>query len=254
MAETIEQVAEVPEDMAGNRLDQVAAQLFPDYSRARLQLWIKSGELTVDGEVKRPREKLLSGEILRLEAQVEDEDRWEAQDIALDVVYEDEALIVVNKPAGLVVHPAAGHASGTLLNALLNHMAGKLPISRWQRDLTDSTVQRNFGMAIAYAVIAINSTIRGLGKLQADSAVMTADLDNNWAVLGEAVQTVMRRYGIPEPYEKLKALTRGNVVDQKLIQDFVRSLDIPEDARERLLHLTPATYTGLAESLLDRSD
>lgn len=119
MAETIKLTAEVPEEFAGMRLDQVAAQLFPDYSRARLQIWIKSGELSVNGEQKKPREKLLSGEILELVAEVENEERWEAEDIALDVVHEDETLLVINKPAGLVVHPAAGHPSGTLLNALL---------------------------------------------------------------------------------------------------------------------------------------
>jgi adenylosuccinate lyase len=137
-----------------------------------------------------------------------------------------------------------------LANALLGHFASKLPVSRWQRDLTDSTVQRNFGVAAGYVVIAINSTVRGLGKLQANTTRIAADLDQNWAILGEAVQTVMRRYGIPEPYEKLKDLTRGQVVDQKLIQDFVRSLDIPDDAKDRLLELTPSTYTGLAESLV----
>ncbi|WP_101759648.1 23S rRNA pseudouridine(1911/1915/1917) synthase RluD [Oceanicoccus sp. KOV_DT_Chl] len=121
MAETIELAAEVPETCSGNRLDQVAAQLFPDYSRARLQLWIKSGELTVDGAVKKPRDKLLSGEQLVLRAEVENEERWLAEDIALEVIYEDDALLVINKPVGLVVHPAAGHASGTLLNALLAH-------------------------------------------------------------------------------------------------------------------------------------
>jgi 23S rRNA pseudouridine1911/1915/1917 synthase len=122
MAETIELTATVPEELEGSRLDQVAAQLFPDYSRARLQIWIKSGELTVDGEAKKPREKLFSGELLELRAVVEDEERWDAESIELDIVYEDDALLVINKPAGLVVHPGAGHASGTLLNALLAHL------------------------------------------------------------------------------------------------------------------------------------
>ena len=121
MAETIEMTAEVTHEQEGGRFDQVAAQLFSDYSRARLQLWIKSGELTVDDKVRKPREKLFSGELLKLRAEVEDQERWQAEDIALDIVYEDEALLVINKPAGLVVHPAAGHASGTLLNALLAH-------------------------------------------------------------------------------------------------------------------------------------
>jgi len=148
------------------------------------------------------------------------------------------------------------NAEGNLgiANALLEHMASKLPVSRWQRDLTDSTVLRNFGMATAYVVIAIKSTLRGLGKLQADSAVIADDLESAWAVIGEAVQTVMRRYGIPEPYEKLKALTRGQAVDRELIQQFVESLEIPAAAKERLLQLTPATYTGLAESLAVKKD
>jgi adenylosuccinate lyase len=136
-----------------------------------------------------------------------------------------------------------------LANALLNHFAAKLPISRWQRDLTDSTVQRNFGVAIAYVMIAIKSAVRGLGKLRADPETISRDIDQSWEVIGEAVQTVMRRYGIAEPYEKLKELTRGQVVDQKLIQDFIRSLEIPDDAKKRLLELTPSSYTGLAESL-----
>lgn len=122
MAEIIELLAEVPAELAESRLDQVAAQLFPDYSRARLQLWIKAGELTVDGDTCKPRDKLLAGQQLILRAEVEDEQRFEAQAIDLEVVFEDEAIVVINKPAGLVVHPAAGHADGTLLNALLAHV------------------------------------------------------------------------------------------------------------------------------------
>ncbi|MGK0498572.1 MAG: 23S rRNA pseudouridine1911/1915/1917 synthase [Oceanicoccus sp.] len=121
MAEHIELTAEVPVEFCGTRLDQAAAQLFPDYSRVRLQSWIKSGELKVDGEIWKPRDKLVSGEQLVLLAEVEDEERWLAEDIAIDVVYEDDAILVINKPAGLVVHPGAGNASGTLLNALLAH-------------------------------------------------------------------------------------------------------------------------------------
>jgi adenylosuccinate lyase len=148
------------------------------------------------------------------------------------------------------------NAEGNLgiANALLNHMANKLPISRWQRDLTDSTVQRNFGVALGYFVIAMKSCVRGLSKLEADPAVIGRDLNENWAVLGEAIQTVMRRYGIPEPYEQLKELTRGKKVDQQLLQNFVRSLEIPDEDKERLLQLTPATYTGLAESLVSHKD
>ncbi len=130
MAESIEMKADVPEELAGARLDQVAAQLFPDYSRARLQLWIKSGELRVNGEIKKPREKLIPGDCLSLLAEVENEERWQAEDIQLDIVYEDEAVLVLNKPAGLVVHPAAGHGSGTLLNALLAHDSNLASVPR----------------------------------------------------------------------------------------------------------------------------
>lgn len=136
-----------------------------------------------------------------------------------------------------------------LANAMLDHFAMKLPISRWQRDLTDSTVQRNFGVSIAYIIIAIKSALRGLDKLQANAEVIGRDIDKSWEVLGEAVQTVMRRYGIPEPYEKLKELTRDQAVTQQILHDFIANLDIPIDERNRLLQLTPATYTGLAESL-----
>ncbi len=133
--------------------------------------------------------------------------------------------------------------------ALLGHFAEKLPVSRWQRDLTDSTVQRNFGVAVSYTLIAMESALKGLGKLQINTAVIAEDVDEAWEVLAEAVQTVMRRYGIPEPYEKLKALTRGKAVTQELLQEFIGSLDIPEEERQRLLELTPATYIGLASTL-----
>jgi adenylosuccinate lyase len=133
--------------------------------------------------------------------------------------------------------------------ALLSHFAEKLPISRWQRDLTDSTVQRNFGVALAYTLIAVESLAKGLGKLRLDEAVISADVGRAWEVLAEAVQTVMRRYGIPEPYEKLKALTRGRAVDQATLTEFIQSLEIPEAERNRLLDLEPGTYIGLAADL-----
>ena len=143
------------------------------------------------------------------------------------------------------------NAEGNLgvANALLGHFADKLPISRWQRDLTDSTVQRNFGVAFAHIVIALASLSKGLGKLEADEQTIAKDIDAAWEVLAEAVQTVMRRYGIPEPYEKLKALTRGKPVTEELLTEFIADLDIPEEARSRLKALTPATYTGLARDL-----
>ena len=136
-----------------------------------------------------------------------------------------------------------------LANAMLEHFATKLPISRWQRDLTDSTVQRNFGAALAYLVIAMQSTLKGLGKLQVNADAIADDVDAAWEVLGEAVQSVMRRYGIPEPYEKLKALTRGRPVTRELLHEFIATLDIPEAEKQRLLELTPAAYVGLAADL-----
>ncbi|MDJ0939652.1 MAG: adenylosuccinate lyase [Woeseiaceae bacterium] len=143
------------------------------------------------------------------------------------------------------------NAEGNLgmATALLSHFAEKLPVSRWQRDLTDSTVQRNFGVAIAYTSIAIASAGKGLGKLQIDEAAIAADVDDAWEVLAEAVQTVMRRYGIPEPYEKLKALTRGRAVTREILQSFIATLEIPEAERERLAALTPREYIGLAAEL-----
>lgn len=134
-------------------------------------------------------------------------------------------------------------------SALLSHFAAKLPVSRWQRDLSDSTVQRNFGVAVAHSLIAVQSVKKGLEKLQVDPEAIANDVDSAWEVLGEAIQTVMRRYGVAEPYEKLKSLTRGRPVTKEVMQDFIRSLDIPEDARRRLLELTPSAYTGAASQL-----
>ena len=141
------------------------------------------------------------------------------------------------------------NAEGNLgmANALLSHFAEKLPISRWQRDLTDSTVQRNLGVAAAYLLIAIQSLRKGVGKLQVNEEAIKADVSQAWEVLAEAVQTVMRRYGIPNPYEKLKALTRGQAVTKDILLEFVQTLDIPDAEKERLLKLTPETYIGLAD-------
>jgi adenylosuccinate lyase len=129
---------------------------------------------------------------------------------------------------------------------MLSHFAEKLPISRWQRDLTDSTVQRNFGVATGYVVIALQSLQKGVGKLQVNREAIHADIAGAWEILAEAVQTVMRRYGIPEPYEKLKALTRGQAVTREVLLEFVNTLDIPAGEKQRLLELTPETYIGLA--------
>jgi adenylosuccinate lyase len=140
------------------------------------------------------------------------------------------------------------NAEGNLgiANALLGHLAAKLPVSRWQRDLSDSTVLRNVGVAIAHVVIACESCLKGIGKLEVNVQRTAADLDNSWEVLGEALQTVMRRYGIEKPYEKLKALTRGRSVDQVALLAFIEDLDIPADVKQQLQALTPATYTGNA--------
>lgn len=134
-----------------------------------------------------------------------------------------------------------------IANALLNHMSAKLPVSRWQRDLTDSTVLRNEGVALAYSILAWKSTLRGCGKLEVNEKRLQADLMANWEVLAEPIQTVMRRYAIEEPYEKLKALTRGKGINQETLKNFIEQLEIPESARKQLLDLTPATYTGNAE-------
>ncbi len=134
-------------------------------------------------------------------------------------------------------------------NALLDHFAQKLPISRWQRDLTDSTVLRALGSAFGHALVALDGLQRGLAKLSIDPVRIAADLDQAWEVLAEAVQTVMRRHGLPEPYEQLKALTRGRGISADSLREFVSGLDLPADARERLLALTPSTYTGLAARL-----
>jgi adenylosuccinate lyase len=144
------------------------------------------------------------------------------------------------------------NAEGNLgiANALLGHFAEKLPISRFQRDLTDSTVQRNLGVAIGHSIIAIKSLLKGINKLEIDETIISNDIENRWEVLAEAIQTVMRRYGIPEPYEKLKALTRGNDINESILADFIQLLDIPQDAKQELLELTPSKYTGLASKLI----
>jgi adenylosuccinate lyase len=140
-----------------------------------------------------------------------------------------------------------------LANALLRHLAEKLPVSRWQRDLTDSTVLRNLGVAFGYSLIGYESLLRGLVKLEINTAQLAADLDDAWEVLAEPIQTVMRRYGVPEPYEKLKALTRGKGITREALQAFIRSLPIPDAARDELLALTPASYIGKAAELARRS-
>ena len=140
------------------------------------------------------------------------------------------------------------NAEGNLgiANALYGHLSAKLPVSRWQRDLTDSTVLRNMGVGLGYSMIAYASLDKGVGKLQLNQERLAADLDAAWEVLAEPIQTVMRRYGIEEPYEKLKALTRGNVMDQATIQGFIDTLEIPQEAKTALKAMTPASYIGNA--------
>ncbi|HMZ00117.1 MAG TPA: adenylosuccinate lyase, partial [Burkholderiaceae bacterium] len=139
-----------------------------------------------------------------------------------------------------------------LASALLTHLSQKLPISRWQRDLTDSTVLRNMGVALGYALLGYDSLLRGLGKLELNEAALAADLDEAWEVLAEPIQTVMRRFGLPEPYEQLKAFTRGQPMTRALMQGFIANLALPQAEKDRLLAMTPGSYTGKAAELARR--
>jgi adenylosuccinate lyase len=139
-----------------------------------------------------------------------------------------------------------------IANALLRHLSEKLPVSRWQRDLSDSTALRNVGTALGHTLLAYAACQRGLAKLEADRSRLAADLDANWEVLTEAVQQVMRRYGVPGAYEKLKAISRGRRLERSALTKFIRGLAIPPEAKKRLLALTPAKYTGLASELAKR--
>jgi adenylosuccinate lyase len=139
-----------------------------------------------------------------------------------------------------------------LANAILRHLSEKLPISRWQRDLTDSTVLRNMGVAVGYAVLAYQSLLTGLNKLEINEAAIAADLDAAWEVLAEPIQTVMRRFGLPQPYEQLKKFTRGAAMTRELMQGFIAGLEIPEAEKQRLLTMTPGSYTGKAAELAKR--
>ena len=143
------------------------------------------------------------------------------------------------------------NAEGNLgvANALLTHLAEKLPVSRWQRDLTDSTVLRTIGTAAGHGMIAYASLLKGLGKLQVNEQKLAEDLDNSWEVLAEPIQTVMRLYAIENPYEQLKELTRGKAISTEILEEFVQTLDIPDAAKQQLLALTPATYTGNAADM-----
>jgi adenylosuccinate lyase len=139
-----------------------------------------------------------------------------------------------------------------LANELLTFLASKLPISRWQRDLTDSTVLRNAGVALGHTLIALDAALKGLGKLDADLSLIAADVSSRWEVLAEAIQTVMRRHGHADAYEQLKDLTRGREINAESLREFIGKLDIPAVERARLMTLTPAQYTGLAAALARR--
>ncbi|MGE8689557.1 MAG: adenylosuccinate lyase [Achromobacter sp.] len=136
-----------------------------------------------------------------------------------------------------------------LANAVLRHLADKLPVSRWQRDLTDSTVLRNLGVGLGYCLVAWDACMRGLGKLEVNATAIDADIDACWEVLAEPVQTVMRRYGLPQPYEQLKALTRGKGITEEGLREFIQGLALPEEPKARLLAMTPRSYIGLAAAL-----
>ena len=138
-----------------------------------------------------------------------------------------------------------------IANAIMDHLSRKLPISRWQRDLTDSTVLRNLGVGMAHALIAYQSTLKGIGKLEVNQASLAAELNSNWEVLAEPIQTVMRRYGIEKPYEKLKELTRGKRINADDISVFIDGLELPEEAKQSLKQMTPASYIGRAEKFVD---
>ncbi len=138
-----------------------------------------------------------------------------------------------------------------IANALLDHMARKLPVSRLQRDLTDSTVLRNMGVAFGYCLTAYQATLKGLGKVRINPARLAEDLDHAWEVIAEPIQTVMRKHGLPNPYERLKELTRGKAIDAAHVRAFIATLEIPDSDKQRLLALTPATYTGIASQLAD---
>ena len=140
-----------------------------------------------------------------------------------------------------------------IANALLRHLSEKLPVSRWQRDLTDSTVLRNMGVALGHTLLAFDSCLKGLNKLEANPEQMSLDLNNAWEVLAEPIQTVMRRYGVPNPYEQLKTLTRGkSSITQAVLHQFICGLSIPEVEKNRLLAMTPQNYIGKAIELARR--
>jgi adenylosuccinate lyase len=138
-----------------------------------------------------------------------------------------------------------------LANAIFAHLAQKLPVSRWQRDLTDSTVLRNLGVGMGYTLIAYQATLKGVSKLEVNADRLLEELDQNWELLAEPIQTVMRKYGIEKPYEKLKELTRGKRVNQEIMADFIDGLELPDTVKAEMKLMTPANYIGRAEAFID---
>ena len=237
-----------------SRLDVCIQAHFSSMTRSAIKKLIEEGNVMLCGKVcTKAGEKVKAGSEVSVSVPPVRELSLEPSDIPVEIVYQDADIAVVNKPQGMVVHPGAGVYSGTLANALLSHLAGKLPISRWQRDLTDSTVLRNLGVAFGYCFVGYSSLCRGLGKLEVNEHAIAEDINRAWEVLAEAVQTVMRRYGIPHPYEQLKALTRGKEgINEETMRNFISGLDLPEEAKARLMALTPATYIGKAVELAKR--
>jgi adenylosuccinate lyase len=164
-------------------------------------------------------------------------------------------LIILNNTMPHKINPINfENAEGNLglANALLDYLANKLPISRWQRDLSDSTVLRNIGVAIGHSVLAYQTTYQGLQKIVPDIETINADLNQHWEILAEPIQTMMRRYGIPQPYEKLKSFTRGKKIDKVLLQQFISELELPPAVKQQLKELTPANYLGYAGDLAEK--
>ena len=237
MPEIIQHSAEVPSELGGQRLDQIAAQLFDEYSRSRLSSWIKDGHLTVDGAVLRPRDIVHGGAILALSAEQEAQGEWIAQDIALNIVYEDEQILVIDKPAGLVVHPAAGHADGTLLNALLHHVPDIINVPRagivhrLDKDTTGL-------MVVAKTIETMLALIEGwVDTVTADACAMLPHLD----MLREAVR---RKRAVGGPAEK----TFGTLIGLELRPKRLR------EAAAMWLALTTEVGAELRDSIWSHPD
>ncbi len=224
MIDRVELTAVAQEVAAGERLDQVASRLFPDYSRSRLQAWIRDGALRVDGAVLRPKEKIVAGSVLQISAQLEDAVGWQAQPIALDVVHEDESLLVINKPAGLVVHPAAGHQDGTLVNALINHHAAMSQLPRG--GIVHRLDKDTSGIMVAAKTLKAHANL--VEQLQARSVGRTYDAVCVGAMTGGAtIDAPMGRH--PRQRKKMAVLPQGGktaVTHYRIAQRFMHHTHI----------------------------